>query len=349
MTTARGKSYISKAIVRYLELLGCPARLFNAGNKRRKEGAAGVDAKFFDAANTSAAASRERMAMETLEELLQWLHNETQPDSGCACGIFDATNTTKARRENVRRRIAQERPPVRLIFVESICNDVVTLENNYRMKLSNDDYKGTDPETAYRDFKERVRQYELVYETVDDESECRPFELLEVSRSAAPARSKGQMQQTQQTQQTSPQSFRAGETSESPKPIDVDDGNGVVEVGSENESGLPPTPGCVKLIDAGRKLVKTSCEGIIANEVCCPVGGPFSTPRPLGAPNAPAWRHPAMPPLLDPSSTFSTLLQPNLRIIPPWPVHLRAAPQFAPLDPLGSALHLDHTRGRDQE
>ena len=48
---ARGKSYISKAIVRYLNFLGCPARLFNAGNKRRQEGAAGVQANFFDANN----------------------------------------------------------------------------------------------------------------------------------------------------------------------------------------------------------------------------------------------------------------------------------------------------------
>ena len=172
---ARGKSYISKAIVRYLELLGCPARLFNAGNKRRQEGSAGMDAKFFDAANADAKQQRERMAMETLDELLVWLQNETRPDAGCACGIFDATNTTKARREKVRQRIARENPPVRLIFVESVCNDVATLENNYRMKLSNDDYRGTDPEAAYRDFKERVRQYEIVYEPVDDESECRPF------------------------------------------------------------------------------------------------------------------------------------------------------------------------------
>ena len=83
---ARGKSYISKAIVRYLNFLGCPARLFNAGNKRRQEGNAGVDANFFDASNLDAKAQRERMAMETLDELLEWLHSETRPESGCACG-----------------------------------------------------------------------------------------------------------------------------------------------------------------------------------------------------------------------------------------------------------------------
>ena len=148
----------------------------SAGNKRRKEGAAGVDANFFSASNRNAQANRERMAMETLEELLAWVQDETR-GGGCACGIFDATNTTVARREKVRQRIALERPYVKLIFVELICNDEALLEANYRMKLSNDDYKGADPEAALADFKERVRQYELVYEHVDDEVECRALTL----------------------------------------------------------------------------------------------------------------------------------------------------------------------------
>ena len=95
---ARGKSYISKAIIRYLNFIGCPAKLFNAGNKRRTEGLAGTDASFFDASNASAKEKREEMAMETLDELLAWLHGAT---TGCGCGIFDATNTTRARRAKV--------------------------------------------------------------------------------------------------------------------------------------------------------------------------------------------------------------------------------------------------------
>ena len=55
---ARGKSYISKAIVRYLTFFGCPIQLFNAGNKRRLDGHAGADASFFDPANTQASPHR---------------------------------------------------------------------------------------------------------------------------------------------------------------------------------------------------------------------------------------------------------------------------------------------------
>ena len=105
-------------MVRYLNFMGIPARLFNAGAKRRVEGNAGVDAKFFDASNQDAAAQRERMAMETLDELLEWLQSETSPTAGCACGIFDATNTTKARRENGARSAGAGRPPRQILATD---------------------------------------------------------------------------------------------------------------------------------------------------------------------------------------------------------------------------------------
>ena len=67
---ARGKSYISKALIRYLRFIGCPAKIFNAGNKRRDDGKAGASASFSDPNNKDAAALKEQMAMETLDELL---------------------------------------------------------------------------------------------------------------------------------------------------------------------------------------------------------------------------------------------------------------------------------------
>ena len=167
---ARGKSYTSKAIVHFFTFLGCPVKLFNAGNKRRTKGLAGADASFFDASNEDAKMQRERMAMETLDDLLEWL--ESAPP-GCACGIFDATNTTVARRRAVIERCARAEmvssTPLRLVFVESVCNDEAILRHSYRLKLSNGDYEGHDPESALADFISRVREYEKVYETITDE------------------------------------------------------------------------------------------------------------------------------------------------------------------------------------
>eukprot|EP00967_Tisochrysis_lutea_P152024 scaffold296914_cov33-Tisochrysis_lutea.AAC.7 len=54
-------------ILRYLNFVGCPARLFNAGSRRRNVGLAGTGADFFSAKNVDAAAQREEIAMETLE------------------------------------------------------------------------------------------------------------------------------------------------------------------------------------------------------------------------------------------------------------------------------------------
>lgn len=167
---ARGKSYTSRAIVHFFTFLGCPVKLFNAGAKRRTKGLAGAGANFFDASNKTAQQQREQMAMETLDDLLAWL--ESAP-VGCACGIFDATNTTVARRRAVIERCARAEKlsatPLRLVFVESVCNDEAILRHSYRLKLSNGDYEGQATDRALADFIARVKEYEKVYETISDE------------------------------------------------------------------------------------------------------------------------------------------------------------------------------------
>mmetsp|Transcript_10929 Transcript_10929/g.44285 ORF Transcript_10929/g.44285 Transcript_10929/m.44285 type:complete len:786 (+) Transcript_10929:224-2581(+) len=162
---ARGKSYIVKMLVRYLEWIGFPTRIFNVGDLRRRRGMAGASAEFFKSGDDGARRKREELAMACQEEMYAWL--DAQPTSCVA--IFDATNTTRARREALLKRARAAPNGVSLIFVESICDDEKILARNYRMKLQNADYKGRDPEEALRDFKARVREYEQRYETVEDD------------------------------------------------------------------------------------------------------------------------------------------------------------------------------------
>lgn len=61
--------------------------------------------------------------------------------------IFDATNTTKARRRMLTERAAEEKN-VLLVFIESICDDPEILAQNYKLKLQNEDYKNQDPAQA---------------------------------------------------------------------------------------------------------------------------------------------------------------------------------------------------------
>jgi len=160
---ARGKSYIVKMITRYLRWIGFPCETFNIGNVRRKLGYASVDANFFKGNNREMLALREKMANMVQDEMYEWLAK----DDTAKVALFDATNTTKARRKALLKRNSKE-PNVSILFIESICDDSAILERNYSLKLENDDYKDMDPDVARKDFELRVKAYEKVYETIDD-------------------------------------------------------------------------------------------------------------------------------------------------------------------------------------
>ncbi|KAL8644260.1 MAG: hypothetical protein Q9210_007342 [Variospora velana] len=116
-------------------------------------------ASFFDPDNTEAAMLREQLAMETLDELLDFLLGQNG-----SVGIFDATNSTLERRKNIMAKIRQRAgPELGVLFLESQCIDENLLESNMRLKLSGPDYKNKDPVTALADFKQRVALYEKRY------------------------------------------------------------------------------------------------------------------------------------------------------------------------------------------
>jgi len=54
-----------------------------------------------------------------------------------------------------------------LIWVESICNIQSVIENNiFKTKLKSQDYNGWESDTAVQDFRNRIKEYEKVYETM---------------------------------------------------------------------------------------------------------------------------------------------------------------------------------------
>ncbi|CAI2171022.1 3346_t:CDS:10 [Funneliformis geosporum] len=165
---ARGKSYIVKKLKRYLSWLQYDTKIFNVGNLRRntaqliKNGS--HSHSFFDPANKSAKKVREQLAMDCLDELIDWLNK------GGRIGIHDATNSTVERRRKILERCQRE-TTFKVLFIESICNDNEVLEKNMRLKLSGPDYRKMDPEKALADFRKRVSNYEKVYETISEEEE----------------------------------------------------------------------------------------------------------------------------------------------------------------------------------
>lgn len=196
---ARGKSYITSKLTRYLNWLQHDCRVFNVGNTRRMDktnvlgparrplpdnntplphsgrspdaqalSPTSHSADFFNPENKESTEIREKWAMDTLDNLLDWV----LLGSG-SVGILDATNSTKKRRLKVLKRI-QERTngELKVLFLESICSDPSILDTNIHLKLSGPDYKDMDPESALRDFLGRLRNYERAYETIDETEEA---------------------------------------------------------------------------------------------------------------------------------------------------------------------------------
>ena len=164
---ARGKSYIVKKLARYLNWLQFPTRIFNAGQRRRsaatsKDGQPSdvSSAAFFDPSNPDGVALRDKIALDTLDELLAWLRS----DNEATVGIFDATNTTVERRRLVvsHIRTCSSQPPD-ILFLESYTFDKSILQSNMRLKLFGPDYHNQQQGPAMADFIRRVAHYTRTY------------------------------------------------------------------------------------------------------------------------------------------------------------------------------------------
>lgn len=88
--------------------------------------------------------------------------------------IFDATNSTKKRRQWLLEMCtsSEKRPgkSTGCVFLESICDDEEWLLENFKTKIScSPDYKGMPEEDALADLKMRVAKYKEQYETIDDD------------------------------------------------------------------------------------------------------------------------------------------------------------------------------------
>ncbi|KZF19897.1 bifunctional 6-phosphofructo-2-kinase/fructose-2,6-bisphosphate 2-phosphatase [Xylona heveae TC161] len=172
---ARGKSFIAQKVVRYLDWRDIPAKVFNVGNYRRAD-TPQPTADFFDTSNTEGERLRRAAAEAAVTDMLEWFHQGKG-----IIAVLDATNSTKDRRRWIQERCAADN--VATLFVESKCDDEsLIMQNVMDVKTTSPDYKGLDPEVAAKDFRDRIRKYELVYETIDeDEADMTYVKLINVA------------------------------------------------------------------------------------------------------------------------------------------------------------------------
>ena len=164
------------AATRYLKWLSINARVFNVGYYRRK-GTAHPTADFFDNSNPEGERLRRAAAEAAVTDMLKWFRE----DQG-TIAILDATNSTKERRRWIHERCTAE--GIETLFVESKCDDEdLVMSNILDVKTTSPDYAGQDPAEAAKDFRNRIRNYEKVYQTIDeDESNLTYLKIMNVGK-----------------------------------------------------------------------------------------------------------------------------------------------------------------------
>lgn len=163
---ARGKTFISKKLARYLNWIGISTRVFNLGEYRRHATTAYKSHEFFRADNEEAMAIRNRCAHQALHDSCEWLLSGQG-----SVAVFDATNSTYDRRKLIHDIVVKQHG-FRLFFVESICDDPQIIEQNIKeVKVSSPDYINMNTELVVRDFLQRIEHYEERYQTIHEDKE----------------------------------------------------------------------------------------------------------------------------------------------------------------------------------
>uniref|UniRef100_A0AC35UAI2 6PF2K domain-containing protein n=1 Tax=Rhabditophanes sp. KR3021 TaxID=114890 RepID=A0AC35UAI2_9BILA len=166
---ARGKTFISKKLCRYLNWIGITTKVFNVGDYRKTsniEEHGKYD--FFDPDNEEGVKIRDECAKLAAEDVRRYLEsNEGE------VAIFDATNTTRDRRRWLVDFCSERNHSVkfRVFFIESVCDDPEIINYNItEVKINSPDYKGImSEEQAKEDFLLRIENYKRQYEPIDED------------------------------------------------------------------------------------------------------------------------------------------------------------------------------------
>ncbi|XP_046725143.1 6-phosphofructo-2-kinase/fructose-2,6-bisphosphatase 2a isoform X1 [Silurus meridionalis] len=171
---ARGKTYMSKKLTRYLNWIGVPTKVFNLGEYRREAVRSYKSYDFFRHDNAEAMRIRKQCALVALQDVNSYLNEE-----GGQIAVFDATNTTRERRDLILE-FAKENA-YKVFFVESICDDPdVIAENIMDVKVSSPDYPERDRESVMEDFLKRIECYKVTYQPLDPDLHDKDRSFIQV-------------------------------------------------------------------------------------------------------------------------------------------------------------------------
>ncbi|KAJ8261759.1 hypothetical protein GJAV_G00158080 [Gymnothorax javanicus] len=160
---ARGKTYMSRKLTRYLNWIGLPTKVFNVGEYRREAVKEYSSYDFFKSDNQDAVKIRQQCALAALRDVKSYLTEE-----GGQIAVFDATNTTRSRRDMILN-FGNENG-FKIFFVESVCEDPQVIATNImEVKVSCPDYQDCNKMEAMEDFQKRIECYRQLYEPLDSD------------------------------------------------------------------------------------------------------------------------------------------------------------------------------------
>ncbi|KAM8816344.1 6-phosphofructo-2-kinase/fructose-2,6-bisphosphatase 2 isoform 3-T5 [Rhynchonycteris naso] len=171
---ARGKTYVSKKLTRYLNWIGVPTKVFNLGVYRREAVKSYKSYDFFRHDNEEAMKIRRQCAVVALEDVKAYLTEESGQ-----IAVFDATNTTRERRDMILN-FAKENS-FKVFFVESVCDDPdVIAANILEVKVSSPDYPERNRENVMEDFLKRIECYKVTYRPLDPDNYDKDLSFIKV-------------------------------------------------------------------------------------------------------------------------------------------------------------------------
>lgn len=158
---ARGKTYMSKKLTRYLNWIGMPTKVFNVGEYRREAVRNYSSYDFFKSDNEDAVKIRHQCALAALGDVKSYL-----TDEGGQVAVFDATNTTRQRRDMILDFGRSH--GFKIFFIESVCDDPNVIASNImEVKVSCPDYQDCNRMDAMLDFQKRIECYQAAYQPLD--------------------------------------------------------------------------------------------------------------------------------------------------------------------------------------
>uniref|UniRef100_A0A665XEC5 6-phosphofructo-2-kinase/fructose-2,6-bisphosphatase 2 n=1 Tax=Echeneis naucrates TaxID=173247 RepID=A0A665XEC5_ECHNA len=178
---ARGKTYMSKKLTRYLNWIGVPTKVFNLGVYRREAVRAYKSYDFFRHDNEEAMKIRNLNPDRSYQHLTAGnsLYRHFLPFLSSFYQVFDATNTTRERRDLIQAFVKEN--AFKVFFVESVCDDPeVIAANILEVKVSSPDYPERHRERVMDDFLKRIECYKVTYQPLDPDNYDKDLSFIKV-------------------------------------------------------------------------------------------------------------------------------------------------------------------------